>query len=169
MSFGIESSEGLEAAVVRAVAGDVVLVAAVANKNDNAVNRYPAAFPDVLAVGASNRNGRLADFSRPGSDVDIVAPETDIPVADPTLAGGYGIVDGTSPAAAIVAGAAALVRARYAQLSARQVVDRLTSTAVDKGPPGRDDAYGFGELDLVGALTAPVGRPTPPTSQPVPT
>jgi hypothetical protein len=55
------------------------------------------------------------------------------------------------------------------------VVDLLTSTAVDKGPPGRDDAYGYGEVDLMAALTAksstdPSAGPTvtdaPPESLP---
>jgi subtilisin family serine protease len=63
---------------------------------------------------------------------------------------------GTSNAAAVVSGAAALVRAKYPDLSAVQVVERLTSTAVDRGDPGRDDYYGHGELDLIAALTAPM-------------
>ena len=62
---------------------------------------------------------------------------------------------GTSNAAAVVSGAAAMIRAKYPDLSAAQVVERLTSTAVDRGDPGRDDYYGHGELDLIAALTAP--------------
>jgi hypothetical protein len=55
-----------------------------------------------------------------------------------------------------VAGAAALVRSKYPNLSAKEVVHRLTATAVDKGAPGRDEEYGYGVLDLVAALTANV-------------
>jgi uncharacterized membrane protein YdbT with pleckstrin-like domain len=56
-----------------------------------------------------------------------------------------------------------LVRAKYPNLSATEVVHRLTATATDKGAPGRDSDYGFGELNLVAALTADV---PPATAQP---
>jgi subtilisin family serine protease len=55
-----------------------------------------------------------------------------------------------------VSGAAALVRSRFPHLSAEEVVHRLTATAIDKGPPGRDDEYGYGVLNILGALTADV-------------
>jgi hypothetical protein len=54
----------------------------------------------------------------------------------------------------MVSGAAALIRAKYPDLSAADVVQRLTSTARDRGVPGRDDTYGYGSLDLMAALTA---------------
>jgi len=67
-----------------------------------------------------------------------------------------------------VSGAVALIRSRYPDLSAKEVVHRLTSTAVDKGAPGRDEEYGYGVLDIVAALTADVpplaGDATPSTS-----
>jgi subtilisin family serine protease len=63
---------------------------------------------------------------------------------------------GTSDATAIVAGVAALVRAKYPNLSAVEVMHRLTATAIDKGPAGRDDEYGYGIVDPVAALTANV-------------
>jgi subtilisin family serine protease len=79
--------------------------------------------------------------------------------ADGPGTSGYAITSGTSDAAAVVSGAAALVRAKFPELSAAQVVERLTSTADDKGPPGRDDAYGYGQLDLMAALSgAPPSR-----------
>jgi MYXO-CTERM domain-containing protein len=65
-------------------------------------------------------------------------------------------VDGTSPATAIVSGAAALVRAKFPQISAQEVIHRLTATADDIGPPGRDNECGFGVLNIVKALTADV-------------
>ena len=98
--------------------------------------------------------------------MDIVAPGVGIPTLDKKSAGSYATSTGTSGAAAIVSGAAALVRAKYPNLSAGEVVDRLTSTARDKGKKGRDDEYGHGELDLRAALTAkappPSVRPSPP-------
>jgi subtilisin family serine protease len=69
----------------------------------------------------------------------------------------YGISSGgTSASTAMVSGAAALVRARFPNLSAVEVIHRLTATAIDKGPKGRDDEYGYGIVNLVGALTADV-------------
>jgi subtilisin family serine protease len=85
----------------------------------------------------------------------------------PGLGHGYGFGTGTSDATAIVAGAAALVRAKYPNLSAKEVVHRLTATAIDKGAPGRDNVYGYGIVNLVGALTADVPPlETPATSSP---
>jgi hypothetical protein len=61
---------------------------------------------------------------------------------------------------------AALVRAKYPQLSAPEVIHRLTATAIDKGPPGRDDQYGYGIVDPVAALTADVPPLTPSPTPP---
>jgi type VII secretion-associated serine protease mycosin len=177
MSFAIAGSDGLANAVKAAAAADVVLIAGSGNDGEqDSTNRYPGAYPEVLAVGAVDRNGKVAKFSTQGSQVAITAPGVDIPVADGHYPSGYAIVDGTSPATAIVAGAAALIRAKYPKLSAAQVVERLTSTAVDRGPPGRDDVYGYGELNLMAALTAkasnepttagPTATDAPPESQP---
>jgi hypothetical protein len=59
---------------------------------------------------------------------------------------------------------AALVRAKYPQLSAAEVVHRLTATAIDKGTPGRDSEYGYGIVDPVAALTADVPPLKPSTA-----
>lgn len=72
------------------------------------------------------------------------------------LGNNYDRVDGTSAATAIVSGAAALVRAKFPDLSAAEVIHRLTATADDNGPPGRDDQCGYGVLNVVKALTAEV-------------
>src|SRR6185369_10379776 len=58
--------------------------------------------------------------------------------------------------------------ARFPNLSAVEVIHRLTATADDKGPPGRDDQYGYGVINLVKALTADVA-PLTPTASPEPT
>jgi subtilisin family serine protease len=63
-------------------------------------------------------------------------------------------MDGTSAAAAIVSGVAALIRARHPQMPAKDVVNALIRTAKDMAEPGRDDTTGFGMVDPMGALTA---------------
>ncbi len=154
MSFGVGSSDRLREAVQVALAADMVLVASAGNTGDTDNNvDYPGGYPQVLTVGATDRTGKIAKFSQHGPQVDIVAPGTDIYTAG--LGGAYREGFGTSNAAAVVSGAAALIRAEYPDLTAAQVVERLTSTAVDRGDPGRDDYYGYGELDLIAALTAP--------------
>nr|WP_050777992.1 S8 family serine peptidase [Micromonospora sp. ATCC 39149] len=80
------------------------------------------------------------------------------PAPPPVSPNGYGVGDGTSDAAAIVSGVAALVRSRYPKLDAANVVNRLIRTARDRGAPGRDPEYGFGGVDVLAALTATVSE-----------
>lgn len=141
-------------AVSTASQKDAVIVAASGTSPKDILPTYPAAIPGVLAVGASDRKGRHAKFSMPGVNVQICAPGVDI--ATTGKSNDYRVVSGTSPATAIVSGAAALVRAKFPQLSAPEVIHRLTATATDIGKPGRDDECGYGVLNIVKALTADV-------------
>ncbi|MET8148455.1 S8 family serine peptidase [Actinoplanes sp. NPDC049668] len=153
MSFLTVGSDGLAAAIKKAADADVVLVAGAGNNREaDADSVYPAAYPEVVAVGATDRAGKHASFSREGPQLDLAAPGADVVVANGDEDKPYERVEGTSVSAAIVSGAAALIRSEYPELSAAQVVKALESGAVDKGPAGRDDAYGYGELDLVAAL-----------------
>jgi type VII secretion-associated serine protease mycosin len=159
MSFAIAGSENLHAAVREAAADDVVLIGAAGNSGDQGnAAEYPVSYPEVLGVGAADRKGKVLAFSQHGPQVDLVAPGVDMPTAG--LGSDYRTGFGTSNAAAIVSGAAALIRAKHPDLTAAQVVQLLTSTATDKGDKGRDDYYGDGELNLVKALTAPAPRPS---------
>ncbi|MFI7540966.1 S8 family serine peptidase [Actinoplanes sp. NPDC049599] len=158
LAFGVADGEGLRAAVSAAAAADVVLVSTAGNTGDKGNEmEYPGAYPEVLTVGAVDRKNKVAGFSNHGPHVDLVAPGVDIPAPAPDNK--YVTGTGTSGAAAIVAGAAALIRAKYPELSATEVVQRLTSTAVDRGDPGRDDYYGAGQLDLLAALEAAPADP----------
>ena len=70
---------------------------------------------------------------------------------------GYDLMmGGTSAASPIVAGAAALLRAQFPELSAANVVNRLIATADDLGAPGRDEEFGFGQVNILRALTEEV-------------
>jgi subtilisin family serine protease len=101
-----------------------------------------------------DEKGNHASFSVTGQEVMLAAPAVNVVTTG--LNQGYSVASGTSDSTAIAAGAAALVRARYPNLSATEVIHRLTATATDKGPPGRDDEYGHGIVNLVAALTADV-------------
>jgi len=102
-----------------------VVVAAVGNDGSDAVRQYPAAegVYGLLAVGASNAGKRLADFSNFGSWVHVAAPGEGVTSSVP--GGGYGTWSGTSMAAPLAAGTAALVRAANPGLSPRDVTRRL--------------------------------------------
>ena len=150
----------LVAAVRHAQLSDVVVVAAAGNRPSATGVGAPASLPGVIAAAAVDRHGRHHLTSVTGPEIVLAAPG--VQTMSAVNGGGYRSGTGTSDAAAIIAGAAALVRAKYPDLSAEQVIRRLTETADDRGPAGRDDQYGYGVLDLVEALTAPLDRSTTP-------
>jgi subtilisin family serine protease len=92
--------------------------------------RYPAAYPEVIAVGATSANNQVASYSLWGG-VDVVAPGGDSTgkILTTNLGGGYGLITGTSPAAAHVTGAVALALQLRRDLSPAQAQDLLQRTA----------------------------------------
>lgn len=125
---------------------DVLVVAAAGNSDRDREVTAPARTAGVLAVSAVDRDGRFRpDVSVSGPAVALAAPGVDIPTA-------RGNRSGTSYAAALVSGTAALVRAARPHLTAPEVAELLKSTARDAGPPGRDPEYGFGVVDPPRAL-----------------
>ncbi|MGN9912011.1 type VII secretion-associated serine protease mycosin [Phytohabitans sp. LJ34] len=164
VSSGGSPSVRLRQAIDAAIRADIVVVASAGNKPGDLGVSFPAAYDGVLAVGATDREGNHADISVTGKQVAISAPGVEI--YSTSYKGLYRKGTGTSDAAAIVSGAVALVRSKYPDLSAREVVHRLTATATDKGAPGRDEQYGYGVLNLVAALTADVPPLTSATNDP---
>jgi type VII secretion-associated serine protease mycosin len=155
LSIGGGDITTLRQAVGYALGHDVVVVAAVGPPGG--LGRVPAIarIPGLVAVSGVNQAGNIV-ASASGPEVAIAAPAKDIPHA--TKNGGYGLATGTSAATAIVSGVVALIRAKYPDLDAANVINRLIQTADDKGPPGRDQEYGFGIVNPVRALTADVPR-----------
>ncbi|MDQ3887353.1 MAG: type VII secretion-associated serine protease mycosin, partial [Actinomycetota bacterium] len=166
----------LQAAARYAADRDVVVVAAAANSDDAECRQNsdaglqtivsPAWFDeDVLAVGAIDlRTGAPAQFTLSGPWVDVGAPGTQLVSLDPvdegltaTLADVNGErfpIQGTSFATPFVAGVAALVRERFPELTAREVIERIQRTAQHTaGPGGRDPVLGYGVINPVAALT----------------
>jgi type VII secretion-associated serine protease mycosin len=142
----------LNEAIALAAKKDVLVVAAAGNKSQDVVAAYPAAIPGVLSVGASDESGRPAPFTVTSKSVQLCAPGVNIESASPNNR--YWNGQGTSESTAIVSGAAALIRAKFPDLSASDVIRRLTTTATDNGVPGRDDRCGYGVINIVKALTA---------------
>jgi serine protease len=159
-------------AVEKALNAGVIIVAAAGNKG-NDVPRYPAAFPGVIAVGATDLSGELAAYSNYGSHVSVVAPGgntaadlNDDQYVDGVLSCGwkqdtnapsYPFYQGTSMASPHVAGIVSLMLAKNPNLTPAQVKQYLEETAIDLGDPGKDDRYGYGMVDPVAALNRVMG------------
>jgi type VII secretion-associated serine protease mycosin len=154
---GARDSASLGAALAYAMAHDVVVVACTGNTTGSYREIwYPAREPGVVAVAGITFAGgtpRHWPASLTGPETVLAAPAV---MTGAAVGGGYREVQGTSFASALVAGTAALIRARWPELSAGDVVNRLVSTAEEAGAPGRDPIYGFGAIDPVAALTEPV-------------
>jgi subtilisin family serine protease len=144
----------IRSAVERALAAGAVVVASAGNAPSDTDIISPANFPGVIAAAAIGRNGQRAEISVKSTALVLAAPGDDLSMASPH--GAYVTGSGTSGAAALISGVAALVKAKYPNLSGREIYHRLTATADDKGAPGRDSEYGFGIVNPVKALTTDV-------------
>ena len=158
-------SPAIAAAVARAVAAGKFLICAAGNDGQSAGVNYPARFDDTVAVGAVQRNGRIAEFSSRGPEVDLCAPGEDI--LSTYLGGGYARLSGTSMAAPFVSGVVALLLAKHKQAGGAtpvetpsQLIEHLQRTATDAGPTGRDPSYGFGLIDPAKLLADEIATPT---------
>lgn len=137
-------SKSLTAAVQRAEASGVLVVAASGNEANRVA--YPAAYPTVVAVGAVKDNRQPLYDSNTGPELNIVAPGFNIYTTKP--GGKYGTFTGTSAAAPQVAGAAALLLARNPKMSPLDVRQMLYQTATDLGERGWDRQTGYGLLNV---------------------
>ncbi|MGA5704015.1 S8 family serine peptidase [Peterkaempfera bronchialis] len=158
--------DDVRAAVRYAVDHDVVLVGAAGNQDLDRVG-YPAAFPGVVAVGAVDVDGSVWSDSNHGPQITLAAPGVRIPHAKNTGVDQYNRGDGTSDATAYVSAIAALVRSRYPDLSAGQVVNRLIRSAVAPPDGSRvpNDRYGYGIASPRRALTMEI--PAGPKENPL--
>ena len=137
---GPGDSRALKDAIDHAVKKGALVVAAAGNGDTNEP-KYPAAYPGVIAVAATNREDRRASFSNFGSWVDVAAPGVGILS---TFPGGYRSLHGTSVAAPHVSALAGLLAAQGRGPQA--IRDHILRTAVDLGPKGRDPYYGHGRI-----------------------
>jgi serine protease len=170
---GPADSTTVRQAVDRAVAAGVTVVAAAGNAGTGSVE-FPAALPNVIAVGAVDQRKVQAPYSNFGAALDVVAPGGDgdrddnadglsdaifqqMPDPDAVEVGrfdvfGYFGLDGTSSATAHVAALAALL---YSQgiTEPAAIQAAIERSAEDLGPAGRDDRYGHGLIRPAAALS----------------
>jgi hypothetical protein len=172
------------AAIRYAHSRGAVIVAAAGNTGKKSLRRvaYPARASEVIAVGATTRNGCRSEYSSFGSDLDVVAPGGGVDanpatpaeeaVCRPETSGDwiyqqtftgnsvrvFGLprgYEGTSMASPHVAGAAAILAQQHPDWTAEQLKDVLVSTA-NSNPGEGVTAQGGGMLDLARATTTPV-------------
>jgi thermitase len=166
MSIGVRASRTLETAVNNAWNKGVVLVAAAGN-GGNQTKIYPAAYPNVIAVGATDNKDAKASFSTYGASwVDIAAPGVNVFSTFPNhkfvlgtqnnRALNYDVGNGTSMSSPIVAAVAALVWSTDPSAPVASVRDRVESTAEMK--TGQETYWEHGRVN---ACKAVPGCPRP--------
>ncbi|MCC3280098.1 S8 family serine peptidase [Arthrobacter sp. zg-Y40] len=161
MSLGSTSTawpESWDNAFLYAEQHDVVVVAAAGNRGVGMVQvGAPATIPGVLTVAGLNRQGEASwDSSSEGISIGVAAPAEKLIGGLPEGTARYADWEGTSGAAPLVAGVAALIRSAHPEMSSADVVNRIVRTARDAGAPGTDTIYGYGILDANAALNAEV-------------
>jgi subtilisin family serine protease len=150
-------------AVIRYAAAQGAFLVAAAG-NDGARTRfYPAAHPEVLAVGSVDAADRRSAFSTYGDHVHMYAPGERIVSIGRS---GYRLSSGTSHAAPFVSGAAALVLARTRRLGRDLSSGDLRSVLMESAVPMTGDA-GSRRLDLAAALDLVESGAGYPSAQPL--
>ncbi len=161
MSFAGPPDPAFHRSLANAHAKGVVLVAAAGNGGAKSPPLYPAADPNVIAVTATDADDGLLPQANRGRYIDVAAPGAQVLVAVP---GGYEVSSGTSYSAAEVSGVVALLLQRKPRVSPDTLRRLLEESARDLGPKGRDNLFGAGLVDALGAVLAE--RPITATTLP---
>lgn len=132
----------LRTAVRRLLRSGIALVAAAGNLGPDAPAQYPAAYPDVAAITAVDRELRVYPKANRGTYVTLAAPGVGIWTSGARGAGVFR--EGTSFAAPFATASLALLKLREPKLSPAVLLKRLKNKARDLGPPGNDPTFGWG-------------------------
>ena len=175
MSLGGGRSSRLLKDAVRYATRQGSLVIAASGNSGGTRPMYPAAYPQVIAVGATDLSDRMTSFSQHGPWLDLVAPG--VTIASTLPGDRYAIGDGTSFSSPLVAGSAALLLSEHPRWAVEELRSALLSGAADAGPIGPDPFTGLGVLDVDGmvggpakgavASTGPTSGVTPNTARPL--
>ena len=162
LSLGVNFDAGSIALAVQHARDKGAVIVAAAGNAGSSGKYYPAAYEGVIAVTATDQNDRSASFSSYGEWVSVSAPGVSIYSTMPTypvfatdwngFKQNYDYASGTSMAAPVVAGEAALILSHYPDLTADQVAEAIRNTADDLGVPGFDPYYGWGRVNAATAL-----------------
>lgn len=150
MSFAGPADSAFADMLAKAHRRGLVLIAAVGNAGPRSPPLYPAAYPEVIGVTATDASDKLLPQANRGRQVALSAPGVEVLAAAPN--GSYELTTGTSVAAAHVSGVAALLLARDPKLSPTQVRRILERSA--RHIAGKRYEVGAGEVDALAAVQA---------------
>lgn len=157
---GRTASSALQTAVKNAVSRGVTIVAAAGNEGSSTVS-FPAAYPEVIGVGAVDIYGSKMTFSNTGTGLTIMAGGS---ARVATFSDFVSTATGTSFASPYVAGLVALMYSANPSITPALVMESISQTAKDLGPAGYDTTFGHGVVDMGKALALVAGKPvTAPT------
>lgn len=146
MSFGSDSRNAVEAQAVDYARRLGVLLVGAGGNDGAPLELYPAAYPGVIGVGATDYTDRRSSFSNRGNHIDVVAPGQGILSAYGTSPS-YLWTSGTSMSTAYVSGLAALAMSFGPGSGGDPLAEAIQASARDLGSPGRDREYGAGIID----------------------
>ncbi len=161
MSFGETNMSALEQDAINYANSKNVIMFAAAGNNGDSTTIYPAAYNNVIGVGATTNQDQKADFSNINASVDISAPGQDIYSTMPTYPVGlnsqgysqtYDFLSGTSMASPMAAGLASLLIEQRPALTPGQAEQVIENNADDKGAVGRDNQFGYGRINAYRTL-----------------
>ena len=161
LSLGAErNTQALTDAVRYAEAHNVIIVSAVGNDGGTDYV-YPAADDSVVGVGSVGPTLAGSSFSQHNDSVLVVAPGEAILSLDHTTYSGYSQGKGTSFSAPFVTAMAVMAKTRNPDMTGKEFMALLTSTARDLGPSGYDIQYGYGLVDVESFVSALLNTDTP--------
>lgn len=183
LSLGGASYSSIEAAAYQRVRDAGVIVIAAAGNDAIATPVFPASYPGVLSVSATDANQQLAPYSNYGSHIDLSAPggnnqadaNTDgqpdgvLSLSVDDLSGerrsAYSFMSGTSMAAPHVAGVVALMKSVYPQLTPDLLDAMLANGEItdDLGATGKDAQFGYGQINAMKAVSNALLRSADPS------
>jgi len=146
-------SEIIEEQLIYAYEKGVTVIAAAGNEGIEELS-YPASSKYTIAVGATDYNDVLADFSNYGFGLDIVAPGVLVPSIAPY--GEVELVSGTSIAAPHISAVAGLIYSLRKNTSPNEILKLFQYNSDDLGAKGYDIYYGYGRLNASHVVSAAV-------------
>jgi hypothetical protein len=167
LSLSGPANEVLQKAIAAAQAKGIVIVAAAGNNGAGAEPSYPAAYPDVIAVTAVDRELNVYRRATHGPYVDLAAPGVNVWTA--SAQGSGTLRTGTSYAVPFVSAAAGMLLASNPMLDAKALQTRLEEYSRDLGKPGKDPVFGFGLIQMAGLCERPAEAPAIATVSDQPT
>ncbi|MFE9839275.1 S8 family serine peptidase [Streptomyces sp. NPDC005551] len=172
MSFGSDYPEDEEKAAVKYAASKGKLLIAGAGNGGSGDKKdflgFPAAYPEVVGVGAADKTGAVGEFSQSGDFISLAAPGLDVPVWCDNTFQRYCMGKGTSQGSAIASAAAALIWSAHPTWTANQVLRVLIDTAARDWPKNTPSKYlGYGLIRPGSNLIKGKGDPGPADVNPI--